>query len=623
MATKKPIVSVVLEEEINRKLKEISKEKGISVSKLVSSLLAEALYLEENVFKDEIYQDTDKLSKEWKEKLPVLFTKVLDTTPDPIWIKDNNLRYIYVNKAFEEIFGKTKDEFIGKSDIEVLPPENAKECVYTDMVAIEKDAPTQSYEKVKVNGEEKIYNVIKTPIKDKNGNLISILGIGRDITNFQKINEELEQRNKALEEAYQKLKQVYEFDYLTGFYNRGKFIEILDIHIQKLKEQENPEDEYLVLMDVCNLEHANELYGFQFGDNVVKEIARILNRISPALGEAIFGRISGRTFAMLIKPKKEITEVIKTIDNSVSDIKVILNNEVFKFSPKMFFTIRNLSQNVPLLSAENLLFCVETTMASAKESDELTNFHIIEPNKISQEDTLNKYVQLIDKFVRKNDASIKIDEIKDLQSRETKFINIVGGIHDGKRFIDVVEIYKSNIRGQNFFRLNQIFLEKVRKEVYPKLEHKAFLDIGAFIVYDSIFPESDILKNILFMKDKIIFTVCESVITNNKKAVLMIANDYNIKFAINNIGFGNTSLKNLMEFADLGILEHIKFYPEVFKKAINNNKERAFIEGIISFAKGLGIKTIATSLDTEEELEFAKNIGIDFAQGKVLEKVLI
>jgi EAL domain-containing protein (putative c-di-GMP-specific phosphodiesterase class I) len=67
-----------------------------------------------------------------------------------------------------------------------------------------------------------------------------------------------------------------------------------------------------------------------------------------------------------------------------------------------------------------------------------------------------------------------------------------------------------------------------------------------------------------------------------------------------------------MEFADLGILEHIKFYPELFKKAIKGKKERAFVEGIISFSKGLGIKTIATSIETPETLEFAKDIGIDF-----------
>jgi len=58
-------------------------------------LIEEALYLEENVFSDEIYKNIDWLSNEWKDKLQVLFTKVLDTTPDPIWIKDLNLRFVY------------------------------------------------------------------------------------------------------------------------------------------------------------------------------------------------------------------------------------------------------------------------------------------------------------------------------------------------------------------------------------------------------------------------------------------------------------------------------------------------------------------------------------------------
>lgn len=108
MTKKKNILSIAIDKSLQDKLKELSREKHISVSRLVSRLVEEALYLEENVFKDEIYKNIDWLSQEWKDKLQFLFTKVLDTTPDPIWIKDLNLRIIYVNQAFADLFGLKK-----------------------------------------------------------------------------------------------------------------------------------------------------------------------------------------------------------------------------------------------------------------------------------------------------------------------------------------------------------------------------------------------------------------------------------------------------------------------------------------------------------------------------------
>ncbi len=626
MATKKPIVSIVLDEKLNSKLKELAKEKKLSFSKLVSNLLQEALFVEENFFKEEFYKKIEALEDHWKDKLPILFSKLLDTIPDPIWIKDNNLRYIYVNEAFAKLFKKNREDFIGKSDIEILPPDVAKECVFTDIQAIEKGETTYSIEKDKIDEKtEKIFEVIKTPLKDKKGNLIAILGFGRDITKMYKINEELEKRNKALEEAYNKLKKIYEYDYLTDFFNRGKFVEILDEELKKLrtqKEEEKKADTYLILMDICNLEHANELYGFLFGDKLIQEIATILKKISPALGEkVVFGRISGRSFGILLETDKDITNVISLIKESLSTVKVIIDSNIYKFSPKLFFVIRNISRDVPIFSAENLIFCMEGSMNEAKNSEDIKDYYIIENGRFSTEGELNSLVALLDKAVQEENVHIKIEEIYDTNTLQKEFVNIVGGIQGEKGFISIIDIYNSNIKGQNFLKLNQLFLRKVREEVYPTLSSKAFLDIGAFIIYDSISPNSEILKNILFIKDKTVFTICESVITNYKKSILQLGYDYNIKFAINNIGYGNTSLKNLMDFADLNLLTHIKFYPEIVKKAITSDKEKSFLKGIAEFCKGIGIKTVATEISTEEEFNLVRDLGIDLIQGEFVDKI--
>lgn len=185
MATKKPIISVIVERDIYNKLKEGAKKEKTSLSRYASKLIKEALYLKENVFKDEIYKNIDWLNEEWEDKFKYLFTTVLDTTPDPIWIKDINLKFVYVNQAFADLFGYKKEEMLGKGDAELLEEEVAKNCIYSDYLAINNEGPTHSVEAVVKDGKKLYFDVIKTPIKDKNGKVIAILGISRDITEIQ------------------------------------------------------------------------------------------------------------------------------------------------------------------------------------------------------------------------------------------------------------------------------------------------------------------------------------------------------------------------------------------------------------------------------------------------------
>ncbi len=198
MPTKKPIISVIVEEDIYKKLKERAKNEKTSLSKYASKLIKEALYLKENVFKDEIYKNVDWLNEEWEDKFKYLFTTVLDTTPDPIWIKDINLKWVYVNQAFADLFGYKKEEMLGKGDADLLEEEVAKNCIYSDYLAINSEGPTHFVEVVEKDGKKLYFDVIKTPIKDKNGKVIAILGISRDITEIQ---EKCEAESESKQES--------------------------------------------------------------------------------------------------------------------------------------------------------------------------------------------------------------------------------------------------------------------------------------------------------------------------------------------------------------------------------------------------------------------------------------
>ncbi len=179
MATKKPIISVIVEDKIYETLKNLSEKRNTSLSKLAYNLLLKGFYLEEDL------KDNSIVDKILEDNLCNLLLEVLDLSPDPIWIKDKNLRHIYVNQAFADLFGMKKEDIIGKTDIDAMSEEEAKMCVYTDMIALQKEKP-YTFEEVIESSEGKIiFEVTKKPVKDKYGSVIALLGIARDITKLK------------------------------------------------------------------------------------------------------------------------------------------------------------------------------------------------------------------------------------------------------------------------------------------------------------------------------------------------------------------------------------------------------------------------------------------------------
>ena len=62
----------------------------------------------------------------------------LDLEHDIIFMKDHNLKYVYANDRFCNIFGVTLDELIGKDDTYIMSSESfISKCRESDLLAIE------------------------------------------------------------------------------------------------------------------------------------------------------------------------------------------------------------------------------------------------------------------------------------------------------------------------------------------------------------------------------------------------------------------------------------------------------------------------------------------------------
>jgi PAS domain S-box-containing protein len=109
---------------------------------------------------------------------------LIDTLPDLIWLKDPKGAYISCNSRFEDFFGAREKDIVGKTDYDFVDKELADFFRKNDREAISKGQPGINEEKIVFanDGHHEILETIKTPIYANSGQLIGVLGIGRDIT---------------------------------------------------------------------------------------------------------------------------------------------------------------------------------------------------------------------------------------------------------------------------------------------------------------------------------------------------------------------------------------------------------------------------------------------------------
>lgn len=152
-----------------------------------------------------LFDITDKhLAREELEKTLSMLENVINSSPDLIFVKNTQLQTILCNNAYANAVGKRCEEMYGKTDIENgWDPElvlGNKEKGIRGFVQDDKEALSGSNvynpnEPANVNGETRIFDTRKLPLKNTNGEIIGLLGVARDITERNQAIDALQEAN--------------------------------------------------------------------------------------------------------------------------------------------------------------------------------------------------------------------------------------------------------------------------------------------------------------------------------------------------------------------------------------------------------------------------------------------
>ena len=108
---------------------------------------------------------------------------ILETIPDPAWLKDKEGRYLAVNTAWCHFIGINANDALGKTPFEFFPPELAPKLSEQDRIVVQ-SRQSLHYEELLTNkdGNPVWFETIKSPLFNDHGDVVGTTGLARDIT---------------------------------------------------------------------------------------------------------------------------------------------------------------------------------------------------------------------------------------------------------------------------------------------------------------------------------------------------------------------------------------------------------------------------------------------------------
>lgn len=250
------------------------------------------------------------------------YRELFENANDIVYTQDIEGNFTSMNKAGVRVLGYADDEIASMSIADVMTPEMLE---YSRRLIDEKLSgmdvgTTQEIELLRNDGQI-VPLEVSTQLIFEAGKPVAIQAIGRDISDrrlaeaamlmhtreLETLNEklagahsELEQSKHEVEEKSRQLERALELeraqariDALTGALNHGAIVEELR---QAAGGAADTRVATIVMADIDGMKAANDLYGHQFGDQVLIAVKEAMDRDG-----AIVGRYGGDEFVAVLK----------------------------------------------------------------------------------------------------------------------------------------------------------------------------------------------------------------------------------------------------------------------------------------------------------------------------------
>lgn len=222
---------------------------------------------------------------------------IIEHVPAPILVKEvacanadvAQCRYTLVNRSFEELFGVSREEIVGKTVTDLYPKERADFIIAENNEALRSPNPItlSDHEVHTATNGVRICTATTVAVRDDAQSPQILVTVLQDVT----------ERNRT----EQRIARMAHHDHLTNIANRKTFNDTLEAAIKRAM---GCGDQFTILsLDLDGFKETNDTYGHLVGDALLCEVSR---RLLHAADDAFVARIGGDEFALIVDGGSQI-----------------------------------------------------------------------------------------------------------------------------------------------------------------------------------------------------------------------------------------------------------------------------------------------------------------------------
>jgi PAS domain S-box-containing protein len=160
-------------------------EHYVQLSREIDALEAEVPNSQARRHIADVRRRIDTLYETLRENRQLLET-VLENSAANIYAKRSDGRYIYLNHEMEVTHDVTREQALGKTDLELFPREMAEQNRTNDLAAMMTGKLTEVEERVMGPSGERLFLAKKVPLISSDGRVEGMCGISTDITDLRR-----------------------------------------------------------------------------------------------------------------------------------------------------------------------------------------------------------------------------------------------------------------------------------------------------------------------------------------------------------------------------------------------------------------------------------------------------
>ncbi len=546
--------------------------------------------------------------KDAEQRLSVI-AKSFENISDAVWILDDSLRYIAINKAFEVITGYSEEEVIG-APMQENAIKDMSESFYKRLMELlnEKGSWQGELEAIKSDGSIYPIDINIDVVRNNEGQVINYVGVFSDIT-YRKI-------------AEKELRRLATTDQLTHLPNRNTFRSEVELI---LNSSDAGKEHALLFIDLDNFKRINDSLGHSVGDELLIAVAEKLRGVMLD-NKGMVARLGGDEFIIFMEDVaswSQPAQVAQSVLDAFEQKLELTNNEI-QVSPSIGVVMSPENGT----TADDLLRNADTAMYYAKKKGKNTfQFYTQQMNEQAQmrlnlENDLRKAIER-DEFVVFYQPKVCLETgvIKGFESL-VRWRSEERGLVMPNEFIPLAE--ETGL----IVPISQQVIEKscIQIRDWQKrglFDGKMAINLSAVQFYHENLWET--VKNAMHLANlepsSLEFEITEGMVMQDLAHSIQQMNtlkDMGVALALDDFGVGYSSLGNLKDFP----IDTLKIDRSFIWDLDDSERDKKLVASIITLAHNLDIKVVAEGVETIKQVEALKEMNCEQIQGFIYSRPL-